>query len=116
MFINLSSLTLSVLSAQQKASWGLNGLIMGLGSVFIILVLLILVINLLKLTSVNKKKTGQVKPLSSANDSAVKAYKEDESEIIAVIIAAINCMAQREGKKFAIKSYKRVGTRTNRSY
>jgi len=115
MFMNLMNLTLSGLTTQQITRWGVNGLIIGLGSVFTILVLLIAVINLLKLSSSGKKKSTAEK----ANTEIVKHSQSDadENEIIAVITAAINSMSSaREGKRFAIKSYKRIGSSTKRSY
>jgi sodium pump decarboxylase gamma subunit len=115
MFMNLSNVLLSGMTIQEKLSWGGNGLVMGFGSVFVILVILIAVINLLKLGTRGKKnKKAAVTPV--AVKPVVKEVEEDESEIIAVIAAAVNCMAQREGKRFAIKSFKRIGSRAKRSY
>ena len=116
MIINLTSLILSGLTTQQKLSWGGNGLVIGLGSVFIILVILIAVINVLKLASKPPKDKQPAKAVETAKPAKTSETKHDENEIIAVIAAAINCMAAREGKRFAIKSYKRVGARTKRSY
>ena len=115
MFMNLSNVFLTGMTIQEKLSWGGNGLIMGFGSVFIILIILIAVINLLKLgASGNKSKKTAVAPV--ALKPVKNEVEEDESEIIAVIAAAVNCMAQREGKRFAIKSFKRIGSRAKRSY
>ena len=117
MNINILNLMLSELTAQQKAGWGLNGLIIGLGSVFTILVILILVINLLKLSSAaNGRKSKKSNDITVSSKSLPESGEEDENEIIAAIAAAINCMAQREGKRYAIKSYRRIGSRTKRSY
>ncbi|MCK5130392.1 MAG: OadG family protein [Clostridiales bacterium] len=104
----------NLLSTKDKLSWGVNGLLIGLGSVFVILVLLILVINLLKLAS--NGKTVENKPVSKI---ALKKdhVDENEDEIVAVIMAAINSLnTQRTGKKFAIKSYRRINTKTRNSY
>ena len=57
MFYNIINLPLSGLSLQEKLNWGGNGLVIGLGSVFTILVILIGVINILKLTNKQKKNT-----------------------------------------------------------
>ena len=115
MFMNLYNVILSGLTMQQKLSWGGNGLVIGLGSVFVILVILIAVINLLKV-SANGGKNKKPAAAPVVAKPAEKKEEEDESEIIAVIAAAINCMAQREGKRFAIKSFKRIGSRSKRSY
>ena len=61
MLINLTNVILSGLTSQQTIGWGLNGLVIGLGSVFTILVILIVVINLLKLSSADNKKVKTVK-------------------------------------------------------
>ncbi len=58
--MNFTNLFLSSSDVSIKVGWGFNGLIIGLGSVFVILVILIVVINLLKLTSkapVSSKKS-----------------------------------------------------------
>lgn len=116
MLMNYTNLMLSALTNAQKANWGLKGLIIGLGSVFVILIVLIFVINLLKLTSKDKSKAKTAKSVTEAKPVASKNADEDEDEIIAVIAAAISCMAHREGKRYAIRSFKRVGSRTRRSY
>jgi|GEM_PF-5271102 len=87
---------------------GLQGLILGLGSVFLVLFLLIIIISIMgKLVQNSEKK--QIEPIVEKTISKEPvAIEDDEDEIIAAITAAIACMAQREGKKFKIRSYKRV--------
>ena len=116
MNINIFNQMLTGLTLQQKAGWGVNGLIIGLGSVFTILIILIVVINLLKLSSKSGSNGKKAKEVTVSSEKTPAQDTEDENESIAAIAAAINCMAQREGKRFAIKSYRRIGSRTKRSY
>ncbi len=111
--MNLSAF-LAALSTKDILNWGLNGLIIGLSSVFIILILLIFVIFIMKIATAEKEKTPvrKVKNITYTNDSII----DNDDEITAVITAAINCMAHREGKRFAIKSYKRISSKKRISY
>ena len=93
------------LTTHDILSTGTTGLLFGLGSVFLVLVLLICFITLMKQLTKNKQK-AKASPAPAVE--APKKDEEDEGEIIAVIAAAIACMAQREGKKFKIKSYRRI--------
>ena len=86
---------------------GLQSLVLGLGSVFAVLILLIVFIGIMgKFVQATEKKSET--PKKAAKTEAKPVQADDEDEIIAVISAAIACMAQREGKKFKISSYKRV--------
>ena len=86
---------------------GLNGLVLGLGSVFLILLLLILFITIMSKVVQNAEKGDKGKE-KTVPAKAIQAPAEDEDEVIAVIAAAVACMAQREGKRFKIRSFKRV--------
>jgi len=94
----------------EKWIIGLKGLILGLGTVFLVLILLI---GFIYIMSKIVQKIGE-KP-SSVQGTEKKVItqnvvkpQDDEGEIIAVIAAALSCMAQREGKKFNIRSFRRV--------
>lgn len=88
---------------------GLQGLVLGLGAVFLVLIVLIVLILILgkvsnSNTKRNKTKGKSVEPVTKP----AVVHQNDEDEIIAAITAAIACMAQHEGKKFKIRSYRRV--------
>jgi sodium pump decarboxylase gamma subunit len=87
---------------------GLKGLILGLGTVFLVLILLIVFINIMSsvVQRLSKKKTAPIeqKPVIKKDANPI----EDENEIIAAITAAIACIGQREGKKYNIRSLRRV--------
>jgi len=86
---------------------GLKSLLLGLGSVFAVLVLLIVFISIMgKFVQGSEKK--QKSPKKAEKPAVKPSVEDDEDEVVAVISAAIACMAQREGKKFKIRSYKRV--------
>lgn len=110
----LSSETLEL---SQIMSWGTKGLVIGLSSVFLILVILIGVINIMRVSLKKDSKADNKKVVKLETPKQVIEPKDgDEDEIIAIIAAAINCMAQREGKRFAIKSFRRIKTRSRNSY
>jgi len=89
---------------------GLKVLVLGLGSVFVVLVLLIIFISVMGSLVQNSEKKAIVPKVTKNTVKEEKALlqADDEDEIVAVITAAIACMAQREGKKFKISSFKRV--------
>jgi len=88
---------------------GLQGLVLGLGAVFLVLIILIVLIFIMGKVAHGKPKKDKVDEKSM--QPVIKTLsnpKNDEEEIIAVITATIACMASREGKKYKIKSFKRV--------
>jgi sodium pump decarboxylase gamma subunit len=110
-------LSSEVLSVSEILSWGSKGLVIGLSSVFLILVILIGVINIMRVSLKKNSKVDNKKVVKVETPKPVVEQKDDdEDEIIAVIAAAINCMAQREGKRFAIKSFRRIKTKSRNSY
>jgi sodium pump decarboxylase gamma subunit len=110
-------LSSEVLSVSEILSWGSKGLVIGLSSVFLILVILIGVINIMRVSLKKNSKVDNKKVVKVETPKPVVEQKDDdEDEIIAVIAAAINCMAQREGKRFAIKSFTRIKTKSRNSY
>ena len=95
----------------EKLSWGSTSLILGLGAVFVILILLIIFIHLMHRASlvINRPKETKNRIDQKPTDHTDHIPSEDnEGELLAVIAAAIACMAQREGRKYKIKSYRRV--------
>ena len=114
--MNFANLVLSSADMGIKVDWGFKGLVIGLSSVFAILVLLIVVINLLKFSSKDNSKAKKQVKTQVPVEKEVKTQDEDENQIIAVIAAAISCIAQREGKRYAIKTFKRIGSRSRKSY
>ncbi|MEX1375976.1 MAG: OadG family protein [Eubacteriales bacterium] len=93
----------------SNLSWGLTGLLLGLGSVFIVLISLIVFISIMGyIVQKGDKKAKKPTLAKSSPVEAKKSVETDEDEIIAVISAAVACMAQQEGKKFKIRSFKRV--------
>ena len=89
---------------------GLKGLILGLGTVFLVLILLIAFIYFLsKIVHTLDKTQAPKKEEKIITITENKTNTENnESEIIAAIAAALACLAQKEGKKFKIRSFRRV--------
>jgi len=105
---------ISILNAIAVDAGTIGGyaFIVGLGIVFIVLVLLIFSIGILSLLAKKREpKSPVIEPALDIKPDIIIDTKDDEDEIIAIITAAIACMAQSSGKQFAIKSYKRVGTK-----
>lgn len=94
------------LTLAEKLSWGLNGFLVGIGCVFLVLLVLILLISVMGKIAQSGGKSKAKAP--KANKKDLNRQVDDEDEIMAVITAAIACMSQREGKKYKICSYKRV--------
>ena len=92
-------------------------LITGIVVVFMILVLLVLILWLLgKVLNVKTKKPEPEKPTAQPQTAAAEAVpaeesveydEEDDSEIIAVIAAAIAAYGEANGKQYRIASVKR---------
>lgn len=87
-------------------SWGFYGFLIGIGCVFLVLLVLILLISVMGKIVQSGGKSKAKAP--KTNKKALNSHVDDEDEIMAVITAAIACMSQREGKKYKIRSYKRV--------
>lgn len=87
----------------------IQGLVLGLGAVFTVLVILIILIFILgKIVRGASKKDTPKEKTAQPITTKVSVPKNDEDEIAAVIIAAIACIEQREGKRFKIRSFRRV--------
>ena len=107
---------------EMQMEWSYVGavVISGLVIVFVALILLIMAVWLMGkiFTAIKSGKSGGVdKPVQAApvpqpkNDSvSVSADTEDESEIIAVIAAAVAAMSAECGKPLRIHSIKRTGS------
>ena len=93
---------------------GLNTL-MGLGTVFVMLVFLCFVISLFKLipNGENKKKAAETAvPVRAPEPAAAEVYEEDETddqELVAVIAAAIAAAEGTTPDGFVVRSIRRAG-------
>ena len=93
---------------------GLAYTVMGILVVFMILVIIMLVIKAMALFSGNNgagKEVNASKKAEAAPAPAAAVKKEDDSEIVAVITAAIYSMLGESATGFRIRSYRRVGGR-----
>ena len=103
---------------------GLAYTVMGILVVFMILVIIMMVIKAMALFSgnsekeVNASKKAEAAPAPASSKKAEAApapaaaaavKKEDDSEIVAVITAAIYSMLGESATGFRIRSYRRVG-------
>ena len=90
---------------------GLAYTVMGILVVFMILVIIMLVIKAMALFSGNNEKevNASKKAEAAPAPAAVAAVKkEDDSEIVAVITAAIASMLGESATGFRIRSYRKV--------
>ena len=95
------------LNVKNIIAEGLAYTVMGIVVVFIVLILIMLVIKAMALFSVKKP---QAKPESApvvAPTPEVKA-KSDDTEIIAVITAAIAAAMGKSASSLVIRSYKKI--------
>ncbi len=102
----------TVWSANDLIMAGLAYTVMGILVVFMILVIIMLVIKAMALFSGNsgKKEVTELKKAEAAPAPAAAAAvkSEDDSEIVAVITAAIASMMGESATGFRIRSYRRV--------
>lgn len=117
-FLILSSCTLNVDQGMGSlmAKAGLNTL-MGMGTVFIVLILISLIISLFgyipKLTAKPEKKDEQVEVPKAAAPVVEQAQEElsDDEELVAVIAAAIAAYEGTSADGFQVRSIKRANTK-----
>jgi sodium pump decarboxylase gamma subunit len=106
----------------NMAEWleeGLVATINGVGTVFLVLILIAIVISLFKyIDKINisnlfksaSKKTAAVEA-SQANDlvlSTPKSPQEDDGELIAVIVAAIAASLETSSDQLQVRSFRRI--------
>jgi len=87
---------------------GTRALVSGLGTVFIVLILISLIISLFKYIKPAQPKTKEVKP---AETKKVEVKKEDDLELVAVITAAIAASLNTTTDKLQVRSIRRVNSR-----
>lgn len=102
-----------MLNRNELIMEGLAYTVMGIAIVFMILVIIMLVIKAMALFSDNGKKEKEVnaskKVEAAPAPAAVAAVKkEDDSEIVAVITAAIVSMLGESATGFRIRSYRKL--------
>lgn len=111
----LSAAATDAMTMGEKASMGGITMLVGLGTVFLGLVILIGAIKVLTLLVGEKKKKQADPPASApvpapAPVAAAPVAQEDEGELIAVLSAAVAMMTEGTGGKYRITSFRRVGT------
>lgn len=111
----LVDLSLVPEEAGDKLFYGLKITLIGMGAVFLVLILLMIVLYVFKLvfyTIPNRKKAETAAPVSEATvtPAAVQTPDEDDSEIVAAITAALAVYCEQGGikGKYRIKSFKRL--------
>ncbi len=100
----------TVWSANDLIMTGLVYTVMGILVVFMILVIIMLCIKAMALFTNEKKEDTESKKAEAAPAPAAAAAvkNEDDSEIVAVITAAIASMLGKSVTGFHIRSYRRV--------
>lgn len=101
-----------VQSLGEKMSNAVMNTIMGIGTVFVILILICLIIYAFRLIPylMNRKKEGQAAPVESSpvvEQIAVKESRQDDLELAAVIAAAIAAATGQTTDDFVVRSIKR---------
>ena len=105
----------TVWGAGDLIASGLAYTVMGILVVFMILIIIMAVIKAMELFSGEKKKVPVEKQNTATEKSVVVASEEvvaqpqtDESELIAVITAAVAAAMGTSSSDFVVRSYKRV--------
>ncbi len=98
-----------MLDKNELVIQGLVYTAMGIIIVFMILVIIMLVIKAMALFSTERKpKAVEVTPAFEPQRAAVTEEKQDDSEIIAAITAAIAVVTEQSASDFVVRSYKKV--------
>ena len=105
----LSAAATDAMTMGEKASMGGITMLIGMGTVFLGLVILIGAIKILSSLMGEKKKKQAAEP-APAPAPAPPVAQEDEDELIAVLTAAVAMMTEGTGGKYRITSFRRVGS------
>ena len=99
----------TVWSAKDLIMGGLAYTVMGILIVFMILIIIMLVIKAMALFS-GEKKPKAVAPVQAPAQPVVETVenKTDDTELIAVITAAIAVMTEQSTSDFVVRSYKKI--------
>lgn len=113
----LSAAATDAMTVGEKASMGGITMLIGMGTVFLGLVILIGAIKILSSLMGEKKKKQAAEPAPAPAPAPVPApvaaapvAQEDEDELIAVLSAAVAMMTEGTGGKYRITSFRRVGS------
>ena len=112
--MNFSMIALSATKYTQKLSigealpFGLEMVLLGMGTVFGVLVILWAALSLFKVVFASEPKAKKVETPAPQVAAPAPVYSSNDEEIVAVIAAAI-AMAESEsdGTKFRVVSFKR---------
>ena len=89
---------------------GVGVCVIGLCTVFLVLAILWGVLELMRIVFTVKKKPAAVPATQSAAPAQTPVTAEDDSELIAVLTAAIAASLNQSTYNLKIKSYRRVDT------
>ncbi len=113
-FLAISAAEAYTLTPSDDGYWGLVGstVITGMVVVFLALAILIGILYLMGLVLGGKKKTKPekteaVQPVAVPEAELIQEADEDDSEVIAVISAAIAAYSEVDGKRYRITSVKK---------
>ena len=111
----LSAAATDAMTVGEKASMGGITMLIGMGTVFLGLIILIGAIKILSLLMGEKQKKQAAEPAPApapapAPVAAAPVAQEDEDELIAVLTAAVAMMTEGTGGKYRITSFRRVGS------
>ena len=103
----------TVWSAKDLIMGGLAYTVMGILIVFLILIIIMAVIKAMAVISGERKPKKQASPAKANTQAEVKTEpvaekKQDESELIAVITAAIASMMGQTASGLVVRSYKKI--------
>ncbi len=100
-------------STEGTVSGGIAVTILGVGIVFLILVILCVVLKVFEIVFSSKKTAAPVQKVSAPVPTAAAA--EDDTELVAVITAAIAASLNTSTYNLKIKSVRRLGSSWNRA-
>ncbi len=111
----IESVMNSTLSLNERLALGLEVTLLGLGTVFSVLIILWAVLSVFRLVfykpGESKKSTNPIKADAVAVPVVSEAPKNNDEELVAVITAAISVMIDKPQTSFRVVSFKRTASK-----
>lgn len=111
----IESVMNSTLSLNERLALGLEVTLLGLGTVFAVLIILWAVLSVFRLVFYKPGEPKKITKPIKADDVAVpvvsEAPKNNDEELVAVITAAISVMIDKPQTSFRVVSFKRTASK-----
>lgn len=100
---------------EGSISEGVSVTVLGVGVVFLILIILCIVLKIFEIAFGPKKKAAPAAPVAQVQKPVAPSAQADDTELVAVISAAIAASLGTSTSSFKIKSLRRLGSGWNQA-